>query len=590
MSNRALRRLQKKELEVAESDDEYTPVAQHTAVNAFQLLGGEDDDESEDTDSETIPVSSKPAPVSGKTSSKKKKNKAKKPATADEQDIDQILAELQLSKQSVTEETSQEPFNGPYDDPKDGAPELTAARLTASIALLQFDPRDLDPDREFESVFGKLSTAAVDDADATPSTFVSPDVLKQIKLLSKRVRGWCGRDRRSIPGTSRKLVMCKIRDDWIPTPKKPLSMDMVPDEPLMFRVVETPAYPRAITTQFYLSTVIRPDHEALIHLLQQYPYHLETILQVTSILQRQGDNSNTNGLIERALFVFDWSLRTNFQLGSGDCRLPFDYFLNRQCYLTVFKYITVLTQKSTFFTALNYCKLLFSFDPANDPYGVRYFIDFYAIMAGEDQYLIDFAESYLVKTYKEWYTPSLAYSLAISTHKVAPEDASAALLRAYQTYPYTGQMVLNKLSNYPEPSYKVSDYTKLATAVYLARIQIMLEEPATKNWFVAELEKVVRAQPKAKQQFDCKTIPDNLLRHVILSNETSAMARIPASFWKENEIFEFDVLPPTSEKSTSIFDHIDQARVSNAIIHNSLEQEEERQIAELIRRTADEAN
>ncbi|KAG7890696.1 hypothetical protein KL936_001980 [Ogataea polymorpha] len=589
MSNRALRRLQKQELETTSDDEpEYVP---RRATNAFALLGDDSDggesEEQEPDREQYIEQAPEPKPQPVKKGKKSRKKKSPHP---EDDDIDAILAQLQISTQTTDQDKPCDSFDGPFENLVDGASELTAARLQSALPLLQFDPRDLDPDREFEAVFGKLSSAAVDDADATPSMFVSPDVLKQIKLLSKRVRGWCGRDRRSIPGTSRKLVMCKIRDDWIPTPKKPLSMEMVPGSTHDFCVVETPAYPRAITTQFYIYTVIHPDHEALIHLLQQYPYHLETILQVTSILQRQGDNSNTNGLIERALFVFDWSLRTNFQLGSGDCRLPFEYFLNRQCYLTVFKYITVLTQKSTFYTALNYCKLLLSFDPAGDPYGVRYFIDFYAVMAGEFQYLVDLCNSFLVKTYREWLTPPLAYSLAICQYKLDPTAATDALSRAYNTYPYTGEMLLHKLAAYKEPFSRVSDYIKLATAVYLTRVEMMLEETECRGWMVAELKKAVQKGKKAGVQFDKKEIPENLLRHVILSNETNAMARIPMQFWKDHEIFEFDVLPPKQGEGTTIFDHIDQARVSNAIIHQSVEQEEERQIAELIRRTAEQEN
>ncbi|GMF04986.1 unnamed protein product [[Candida] boidinii] len=62
------------------------------------------------------------------------------------------------------------------------------------------------------------------------------------------------------------------------------------------------------------------------------------------------------------------------------------------------------------------------------------------------------------------------------------------------------------------------------------------------------------------------------------------MAKLPADFWDSNEIFEFDVLPP--KNGDSIFDYIDQNRVGDAMINNSMDAEEERQIEELLRQTA----
>jgi hypothetical protein len=39
-------------------------------------------------------------------------------------------------------------------------------------------------------------------------------------------------------------------------------------------------------------------------------------------------------------------------------------------------------------TGMEYCKLLFSLDPLNDPYGVLLRIDYYAIRAKEYKFLI----------------------------------------------------------------------------------------------------------------------------------------------------------------------------------------------------------
>ena len=95
--------------------------------------------------------------------------------------------------------------------------------------------------------------------------------------------------------------------------------------------------------------------------------------------------------------------------------------MNRQFYLCLFRYITALGERSTFYTALAYCKLLLSLSPAEDPLGVRYFIDFYALMSEEWKYMVQFAESPLVTTYTRWYTPGIAFSTVLAHLKLNQE-------------------------------------------------------------------------------------------------------------------------------------------------------------------------
>jgi len=503
---------------------------------------------------------------------------------------------------------------------------FTAAMFKRCRRFVSPDRRYLDPDREYQGLFGKLSNAAIRDADSTASSFVTPEILKQIKRMSRRVRGWGGPDHRSVPGRTRKLTLTKIRDDWIPTNRKPLVMEEMKagelkalirskhpddwDEAVdkqvradenagikYFRMTEGPLYSRALTTEFFISIAIEPDHESIIKLLQKAPYHLESILQVASILQRQGDKSNTNGLIERALFIFDWSLKNTFDLGNGCCRLPFEFYLNRQIYLSVFRYITVLTRKSTLYTAFNYCKLLFSFDPANDPYGVRYFIDYYAFLSDEFQYVVDLFNSPLIQCYEEWITPSLCYTAALCHWKLGHIDEARQQLRlAVQKHPYTGCAILLKLfgasslsSSYEWPVEKeVSSTVEIATAVYTVRVGQMLNDPQLKNFVTEELKSLLshsNASDTLKEDDkyylnNLEEIPHNLLRHVILSDETSAMAKIPESFWSSNEVYEFDILPP--EHGTKIYDYLDQNRAAEAVINRSAQEVDRQQIQQLI--------
>ena len=131
---------------------------------------------------------------------------------------------------------------------------------------------------------------------------------------------------------------------------------------------------RKAITEFYLSTIMHPDHEALIHLISsKYPYHVPALLQVALILVRQGDRSNTNGLIQRALFVFDRALKAGIQFDSLACQLPYIYFYNRQFYLAILRYILTLAQRGAVATAGEWCKTLLVPKSLGGSFGLQIF-------------------------------------------------------------------------------------------------------------------------------------------------------------------------------------------------------------------------
>ncbi|GAV28078.1 hypothetical protein PMKS-001546 [Pichia membranifaciens] len=642
MSSRALKRLgkassledelakyQKKvESDENESNDEGSShgTVKKNAANAFAFLQGseeeyEDSEESEGSDDEKAEVTepakhvafsngdTKTVKNSSKGKSKGKQNKAAKTVDdLDEDELDNILARVRLEDKtlknastnnvedilsdassvvdSIEHDLETEEVLPPWPVYTSGGKLLTPKKFHRSSRLLQVDPRDLNSDREYENLFGKLSSAAIDDADSTSSS------------------------------TTRKLRLTKIKDDWLPIPKKPLSVDEVTSENLLnlyttkfkddwkeilqgdiakdykygikyYNVEPGPAFSIAATTEFFMSVVVQPDHESLIHLLQKYPYSIETILQVACILQRQGDNSNTNGLIERALFVFDWSLPNSFELGNGKSRLPFEYFLNRQIYLTIFRYISVLTQKSIFYTALTYCKLLLSFDPMDDPYGVRYLIDYYAFLSDEFQYLIDFVNSPLCRCYEEWLTAPLMYTVSLCYFKLGKvEEAKQSLKDAYLRHPFTGHQILEKLGDVAHPwlLQDVNDAVKIGTAMYTVRLKSLVEEPELKNFLTRELAAVIEKTGKpnlgAYYTNNLENIPENLVRNAVLSNESAVMAKIPESFWSENDVYEFDVLPP--QIGTTIYNYVDDNQISAGVMQNTMQAEEIRQLQDLL--------
>jgi hypothetical protein len=67
----------------------------------------------------------------------------------------------------------------------------------------------------------------------------------------------------------------------------------------------------------------------------------------------------------------------------------------------IVKYIDILGRKGCNRTALEFCKLLLSLDPVNDPFGVLLRFDYYAIRGKEYSLLTNFVKQMPRETYPE---------------------------------------------------------------------------------------------------------------------------------------------------------------------------------------------
>lgn len=369
-----------------------------------------------------------------------------------------------------------------------------------------FDFKNLVPDNEFKLLFDDLSPETLQDIDSVTSTHVSPEVMKQIDRMKRLVKNWSGKDKRSVPngGTVRKLQFTKIRDDWLPTIRGELSLKRLGNEELVkwlrwerpldwdaviksdvehkwtkhfnyykFEPLNDANSKKALT-EFYLSAVLSPDHEALISLISShFPYHVPGLLQVALICVRQGDKSNSNGLVERALFVFDRCLKNGIEFNAKDFQLPYIYFYNRQFYLALMRYIQIVSQRGAISTAAQLCKTLLSLSPLEDPLGVRYFIDHYLATNNEYLYLIKLVKSPLSNLYRQWFTLGIGLTGVYAYLQLdCADDARILLERVWISYPHSlckvfTDFLLGDISKLPKDIAKPSTSVLIETKASL---------------------------------------------------------------------------------------------------------------------------
>ncbi|EDO18655.1 hypothetical protein Kpol_1055p11 [Vanderwaltozyma polyspora DSM 70294] len=469
------------------------------------------------------------------------------------------------------------------------------------------DFRKLDPHTEFKLLFDDISAASLEDIDSISSTHISPQQLKQIQRLKRLVKNWSGKDHRNVPngpgGSIHRLQFTKIRDDWLPTTRGELSMKSLNHNELLewqlwqrpidwkdtieydlkkwekeisyfnFEPVNIEANRKGLT-EFYMSVVLHPDHEALVSLISsKYPYHVAGLLQVAVIMIRQGDRSNTNGLIQRALFVFDRALKSGIKFDSISCQLPYIYFYNRQFYLAIFRYMLMLVQRGAVGTASEWCKSLWSLSPMEDPLGCRYFMDHYLLLNNDFQYLINLSKSPLLNCYKQWYTLGLALGIVLSYLRIGErEKAQIELKKSFKFH----SIALAKI--YKEKLLGEVDLVKninsdqlhainIETKAYMVRFETIWKNAEDISFLRNELTTLFEKNIKGEigianadayadteniHPFYINDIPINLLRFVFLSDESSVIATIPQYIWSDYQVFEFDIFPPEPTTKESI--------------------------------------
>lgn len=668
MSSRALRRLERSKglvpsedaSEAAEVTDTLETERHSTPkVNAFALLNGSDVSDEEDGEDEEKPQQvvverllplkndKKKRKAKRKTALAKTENESELQEDDDDLDLDKYLEEvrkrdqqkLKKSSQATSEESDSDLEDAEqqfmvidppiaYSDTDANYMYFTTERLKQCMHLLSVGTvKNLDPDTELKNLFGNLSLETIEDANSTTSLAVSPEVLAQFKKLARLTRGWGGKDHRSVPGTARKLLLTRIKDDWLPTAQKMLQMEDLTtqqavdlkyykEENSEYFVVEKKVkneeklgiryfqfskplsiQDRVANTRFYASVVITPNPDSLMTLLQLHPYHVENLLQVAMVMLRQGNNKATsNALVEKALFVFDRSFGKRFHeiLSNGQTeliRLPYERFMNRQFYLSLFRVIAGLGERSTFFTALSYCKFLLALSPAEDPLGVRYFIDHYSILCEEYSYLVEFADSPLVTTYTHWFTPGIAFSKVLALLSMDRTDAAKAALKvAVDAHPFCSFELMQRLSPTVQTSMKLSDFgagedVVLAAETYLVRASLIWKHLGHIEFLVQETSKLLKERQSneswlqkwigSKKTSEENDIPINLLRFVLLSGENKVLAKVPHRVFDMEDTNEYDILPPRDESSSyDVFKGKSQQSVTDHILdymdHNLL--------------------
>ncbi|XP_058701768.1 ribosome quality control complex subunit TCF25 isoform X2 [Poecile atricapillus] len=316
----------------------------------------------------------------------------------------------------------------------------------------------------------------------------------------------------------------------------------------------------------FLDAVESMDPNNIVLLLQMNPYHVDSLLQLSDVCRMQEDQEMARDLIERALYSLECAFHPVFSLTSGTCRLDYRRPENRAFFLALFKHLMFL----------EFCKLILSLDPENDPLCVLLLIDFLSLRARE--------YTFLTRLFQEWEShrnlsqlPNFAFSVPLAYFFLSQQEERPELERG-QARERAARLIQLALIMFPsvlmplldhcsvQPDARVASHPFFGlnaqisqspalnqlTSLYVGRTHALWKDPAVMAWLephVHEVLHMVEAQDTLVQEAEHKrkiryqSAPRNIYRHIILSEMKEATAALPLEVTSQ-PVMGFDPLPP----------------------------------------------
>ncbi|KAG5943220.1 hypothetical protein E4U53_007074 [Claviceps sorghi] len=589
MSSRQLRKLQQqRELERAQQADErgrdsdesgeieeaVEPVIR-PRMNLFAALGGDEDDadegEGEGEDDEDVgegedacappdgalePQGEEPIPSAKKSSRKKKKKKSKKakpanggdlnssPGPDDEDEIDRAIRQLKLGSDDTTggkppcsEESGQDGWLGPR------------RRMNE---LLSVNTHHLRAINEMRSLFGReaIESANAEEQQQEQGNRRRQRMPQQVDLETF-LREPPGA--KKLPQVSlRRNVFVQGREYWPRQSAWGLTMSEIGRSSdglsTEYAYVHDEKYD---AVQAYFFTCVQVgDPMRLVHFLKRVPYHVSTLLQVSSVAKQDQNMALAAELLERALFTFGRVATSAFRqdMESGRARLDFRRPENRQFWLAGYHYLRSLIRKGTYRTALEWAKLLYALDHG-DPFAIRHYIHVLALRAHESTWLVDFFEQMDQLGGGHPGDDYLRQSMVLA--KLQANDTAGALellKRGVQTVPWLYCALFQELNLDAPPSIwginPATDTSSFWVKMYIYQTKDLWNNAQA----TALLQQVAQGQGG---KIDASSLaPEDAAvdlgsaRLAFLEGQTALLAVTPRHLLDSQPNYEFDPLPP----------------------------------------------
>ncbi|XP_045462875.1 transcription factor 25 [Harmonia axyridis] len=538
MSSRVLRKLQAdKELVEEVSDTETdTPVGgtrkKQLNINRYDLLNQHSHSESEvkEDDNETeAPIDVVDVMTQEvKRKKKKKKKKGKYVSTQRSSEENPDIDEVERSVREVNKLLGET-----YDPNISAALPLQKCERTNSKGVLHVQHKHLNPNNELKRIFG------------------SRIVQTEHKKKNRGSRTY-----------SKAIWMSSCKENWPQVGKSGISMNLLESKDgIQYFTFEHSNSYRIIQNKF-LEAVESLEPNKIIAIINEHPYHIDGLLQLSDLCKMSEEFAMAAELIERALYCLENAFHPLFNVSQGNCRLDYRRQENRALYITAFKHLIFVGGRACCRTSLEFCKLLLSIEPESDPLAIILAMDFYALRAKEYNWLKDFT--------LEWESrknlsqlPNFAFSVAVAQFYTSNGDTAKAdslLQDALIMFPGVLRPLLEKCSIQPDSRVAGHDFfsrenkdppnLQQLISLYINRSFHIWKDSDLLPWLEKNvLEVLDRVDAKEKYIEECEEkrskryqgpLPVNIARHIILS-DFKGLSPITE---ESSHFMSFDPLPP----------------------------------------------
>eukprot|EP01022_Parablepharisma_sp_SALTPOND_P025186 TRINITY_DN578_c0_g1_i1.p3 TRINITY_DN578_c0_g1~~TRINITY_DN578_c0_g1_i1.p3 ORF type:complete len:691 (-),score=111.23 TRINITY_DN578_c0_g1_i1:44-2116(-) len=306
------------------------------------------------------------------------------------------------------------------------APAAPLEEKKVTKSSLKMEARFLNPEREFNKLFKEFGLAEGGEEEkltATEEATAGVHLSKKAKQRLERYKQAMEKEKKRGAGKTL-LAHSDITKSVIP---RIISMRLCePDESghTVFTYETTEDF--NIIQKRFVEAQRSNNISQLYEFLSTHYYHPECLLAISEFSRLKGSFVESTKLLERCLTVFEATWNYSFAPLKDPPNTRLDLKNSRLCQLfgeALFRYIDVLGRRGCSRTALEYCKLVLSFWPEGDPYGVLLLLDYYALRAREYQFFQDFVSGWFVKEfYKQvgekfqslFLMPNILYSCALS--------------------------------------------------------------------------------------------------------------------------------------------------------------------------------
>ncbi|XP_065065286.1 ribosome quality control complex subunit TCF25-like [Rhopilema esculentum] len=364
---------------------------------------------------------------------------------------------------------------------------------------------------------------------------------------------------------ARSVWLVNPRPNWKPASKTGLTMKLLEnkDGVYHFTFEHLPSYQEI---QFkFMEAVDSANHHNLVDLLNHYPNHIDSLLQLSEVCKISEDHQMAAELIERALYIFERNFHTLFNVTRCNSRLEYRRAENRAFFLALFRHMTYIGDRACYRTSLEFCKFILGLDP-EDPLAVLLLIDFYALKS--EQY------DYLIQLFNEWEVsknllklPNYSFSVPLAmfhSQKFKNEKASQMLQDALIKFPTTllllmdkcGVVLKDEIIQHPyfqrTNDIKQSDGLNRLIALYVGRNFSLWKIPEVLDWLadcaLGAIKRLEANDPLQKQweplwKYLYQKVPYNIFRHIIISDIKEAARSLPPEI-SSVTVNTYDPLPP----------------------------------------------